>query len=530
MTQELTEVPADQQQEPENGEVLVSMENLFLYALNELGDNLGYLMTDRFASHTLRVLLAVFSGQPLKSDSTLSLLRSKKKENINVGGQDGEHSGDSFGPRIVPQSFGAAMDKTISSCAAGLDTTSLRALATQPLSNPVLQLFLEFEFLKARKQNEKQQDSLFLRLLPDNPPSQGTESASFINGLLYDSVGSRLLEVIICSAPGKTFKVIYKELLRDRLASLAKNDIASYVASKALERLGKEDLKCAMQQIRAELPYLIEHSRISIIKTLIERCHVRQVETDPLASTLKEIYSADGSNVVLSMLNCNTDDMNNISKDRQRQVEAQNNIKKHASLLARAMLNVPGPLRDLITSSLLELDTPLLMRLAKDRWASYLIQNSLTFSPDTKIFRRKIGQRFQGHILELTFDSVGSHVVDSLWTGTDDLLFLRERFAEELVRDEAEVRESLPGTAVWRNWKMDLYKRRRVDWISDANGPKGNGENSDRTVITANSSAKSSLDLARARFAASKVDKPWGSRRSHNPTPSRPFPTVGTRA
>ena len=43
----------------------VSMENLFLFTLAELEGYLGYLMTDRFASHVLRVLLVILAGLPL---------------------------------------------------------------------------------------------------------------------------------------------------------------------------------------------------------------------------------------------------------------------------------------------------------------------------------------------------------------------------------------------------------------------------------------------------------------------------------
>src|SRR2546421_11464025 len=67
----------DQPLPDENGEtVFVTMENLFLYTLNELEGNLGYLITHRFASHTLRVLLVILAGLPLTRQSTANLLQS----------------------------------------------------------------------------------------------------------------------------------------------------------------------------------------------------------------------------------------------------------------------------------------------------------------------------------------------------------------------------------------------------------------------------------------------------------------------
>ena len=67
-------------------EIYVSMEHLFLLTLNDLDGNLSYLMTDKHASHVLRVLLVVLSGQPLANTSTTSLLQSRKKEKVRVAG------------------------------------------------------------------------------------------------------------------------------------------------------------------------------------------------------------------------------------------------------------------------------------------------------------------------------------------------------------------------------------------------------------------------------------------------------------
>ena len=54
--------------------IYVSMEDLYLYTLNEFEGYLGYLMTDKFASHVLRVLLIVLAGLPLPQQSSRSLL------------------------------------------------------------------------------------------------------------------------------------------------------------------------------------------------------------------------------------------------------------------------------------------------------------------------------------------------------------------------------------------------------------------------------------------------------------------------
>ena len=514
VTKELTTPLEQEEQVPGNGEVFVSMENLFLYTLNELEGNLGYLMTDRFASHALRVLLVVLSGQPLAKSSTTSLLASKKNENIGVIGVDNNKSGElSRTIRTVPDSFQSALDKMIADTVAGLDTTYLRALATHPVGNPVLQLLLELELSGSGKQKAKENQSLFLKLLPDNPPQEGTESASFIQGLVYDPVGSRLLETIVRFAPGKTFKVLYKSLFKERIGSLARNETAGFLVERILERLSKEDLEDAIQAIIPQIVSLVERSRTSLIKTMIERCTIRDVEMDPIAEALEKAYGTDPRSRLEKMLKFASGNSPTGTKGTTDIRKEKDPEKLHGSLLAQAMLSVPGSLRQLIISSLLALSVPDLLQVAKDQTASHVLQASLGPVNADAQFRRKLVQRFYGYIGELATHAIGSHVVDCFWTATQGLAFIQEHIAEELLTDEGIIRECFVGRAVWRNWKMDLYKRRKLDWINEAKAGGGAGTES---VATPDGRVKgkerSGIDLARERFAASKAKKSKNSR------------------
>jgi nucleolar protein 9 len=100
-------------------------------------------------------------------------------------------------------------------------------------------------------------------------------------------------------------------------------------------------------------------------------------------------------------------------------------------------------------------------------------------------------------LAELAQNTSGSHVVDSLWDATKDIFFVKERMAQELVANEMILRDSFIGRAVWRNWSMDLYKRRRGEWVGRAKGldqqpswTEGQGER-----------PKSKIELARERYA-----------------------------
>ncbi|KAL8952015.1 MAG: hypothetical protein Q9222_002034 [Ikaeria aurantiellina] len=478
-------------------------ESFFLDALKELDGNLGYLMTDPFASHTLRVLLIILSGRPLVDASTTMLLQSKKKENIKLISHDASPSNNLQSTRTVPDSFQVALIRTMNRMVAGLDTTSLRALASHPVANPLLQLLLDFEFRESGKSRAKDTESLFRKLLPDDPPAPGTESASFFDSMLYDLVGSRLAEILVTNSPGKTFKVLYQSLFRNRLPSLAKNETASYVLIKALERLNREDLEKAIQELCPQFELLVDRSRTSVIRCLVERCHIRGASTEPLVTALNHVYGQRPAERLKKMLKLGVAQSDGMSAERQKHIEGQDRGKAHDSLLAQSILEVPGPLQDFIMDSILDIDDTEVQQMAKDRNATYVLQKSLICGGDTIRYRRMIMPRLARMSTDLATDPVASHVVDTFWSGSEGLPFIREKIAERLFQHESILRESMCGRAVWRNWKMDTYKTKRYDWMIEAKG---------RTPET-----KTGIELARERYHT-QMKKPKHKGRQGNTT------------
>lgn len=220
-----TGAAADGEQEPEE-----SMENLFLATLDELEGSMGFLITDRFASHTLRVLLLVLSGRPLEDAAFKTLMKSKKKEKISVAGSAAVDE-QNKGLRAVPTSFTIAVTKIIRDSTSTMDATSLRVLATHPIGNPTLQLFLELDLSlnKSEQKADAEQPTLLFQLLPGAPQSlfeETSEATEFINGMIYDQIGSRLVETIITHAPGKVFKALNQNIFLPRIQGYVRNDVS----------------------------------------------------------------------------------------------------------------------------------------------------------------------------------------------------------------------------------------------------------------------------------------------------------------
>ncbi|ODH45664.1 nucleolar protein 9 [Paracoccidioides brasiliensis] len=474
----------------------LQLEDLFLKAISELEGNWGYLLTERFASHTIRLLLLVLAGKPLRNPSTTTVIASRKKEYLasKVGTQLDPSISEK---RAVPTSFNKALEKMMKDLVAGLDNTYLRALATHPVGNPVLQLLLSVELSHMGKSKAKDPDSLLRRLVPDENLQGDGESAKFLKGLFYDPVGSRLLETIVQDAPGKFFRLFYKILVRERIGSFSRNEIAGHVVVRILERLSKDDLKSAMDMILPEVAPLVERSRLTVIKALIERGIVRGVDLGPLAAALLSAYGDDAVSRINNMLKLQRSNKESDGTTSSSNTSSPEQL--HGSLLAQAMLKSTGPLSELVQSSLLAVTTETLISIAQDPVVSHVLQDALTLPTSTPQFRRQITSRFSGKIAELALHSSGSHVVDALWPATKDLLFVKQRFAEELVVHERALRDSFVGRAVWRNWSMDLYKRKRGSWIAIA---KGLEDSADINPNALTHKPKSNIDLARARFAA----------------------------
>lgn len=501
-------------------DVHVSLENLYLYTLAELEGNIGFLLTDRYASHALRVLLLVLSGEPITTEATKHLLHSKRKEGVPNGGPVKATEQPAEEKRVVPKSFSAALEKLIRDSVAGLDTASLRALATHPSANPTLQLLLTIELTHYGKQRAKEDKSIIKTLLPDDPFTADCESAGFISGLVYDSIGAHLVERIIEHAPAKLFKNLYSNFFKERLASHAKNEVATYVVCRILCRLGHDDLKEAHEILLPVVPILLERHWTSLTRALIERCTVREIDTQPIAETIGQTYQGPDGFDVRKLLHMDhkpegkSELVTPVSGEDAFLSRPGGPSKVHFNILAQAMLVIPGSLSALILDAVIALESATLIGMAQDHVVSRTLQKACTSQNASMIQRRKLVQRFYGNFGDMSLDKSASRLVDCIWEGTHGLAFIRERIAEELFENEADLRNSPSGRAVWKNWKMDLYKRKRGEWITQCRNKAGNDGFQSFSEIdeapggkNAPTNGKTALQLARERHVANKAKK-----------------------
>ncbi|KAI0018165.1 ARM repeat-containing protein [Xylariomycetidae sp. FL0641] len=453
------------------------MEELFLLTLDEMEGQLSYLMTDKFASHTLRVLLIILSGRPLEQSQTKSLIHSKKKERISVPWTFNKTTESKSDLRAVPNSFNLATKKIVADTVAGMNTTELRVMATHPTGNPVLQLLLELDIaLNAKAGDESGDMTLLWRLLPGAPASlqdATTPASDFVNSMLYDAIGSRLLETLITNCPGKLFKALNKHVFSSRIQSLLRNDIASYPAIRVLNRLSKEDLAAAVHKTLPEFGKLVTLSRFNVIKTLFERCQARQA-TAELEALMKALIEACGSNPKnlvpkLCLPQAETDE----TKGQDPLIKNRSALVSHGCQLTTTLLSLPGLPSKSIQTSISSLSDEQVAKLAlSSAPTSHVLVDALSTPSQNKIFHKALVASLRPHVMDLAQSGHGSRVLNAIISvpsrsdGISLPFHIKESIMTELGQHEPELRESFEGRRVWRSWKGDLWKNRRTDWIA----------------------------------------------------------------
>lgn len=494
VTRELSGAVEEEQHEEDRGEgeqkgTQASMESLFLFTLDELEAHLSYLLSDRFGSHALRVLLVVLSGRPLDQVSTKSLLQSKRKEHISVQGGRGETDEMNGQNRVVPESFTMATQMILESTTASMDPTALRVLATHPTGNPVLQLLVDLDISLNGKDKEKRDRLLLLKLLPGAPDSlsdNSTPASDFVNSMMYDPIGSRLLETIVTHAPAKIFKALNANFFSPRIHTYLRNDIACYPAIKALNRMSRDDVALSAQKMVPEIPKVIAAKRYNVLKALFERCKVRQA-TEEIEALLAAVCTAYGSRDGLNLTPklCGLDD-EPASKDddpaKKFQPSLQTDKQKAATLshgcqLAAALLNIPGAPARVVQKSMLSLSTAQLVHLATSTTPSMIVIKTALSSPaEVPNFHKALVTKLVPSVMELAHSQIGHNVVNEVVgipskAGGPDAqagvvpFHLKERIMSTLGAGEKGLRESWTGRSVWRTWKGDQWKFRRSDWV-----------------------------------------------------------------
>lgn len=455
----------------------VSMENLFMFMVNELKPKIRDMPQHAYASHVLRVVLLVMAGKNLPSTTTSrSTLRSKRSKIARkmISIKDNEDFERAY---QVPASFKESLTELIGDLRKDLDTTSAREMSIHKISSPVIQLMLQFECDEIRNKSHGKRkvkipkDSLLslIFVTKADEPRDSSEEA-FVEYLLSDPVGSHFIEAIIPYLPDKVLERLTSLYMLGRMEKLARRDSGNFVVQALLKTSAgnTENKKKILDEIMgsSELLDLLCSSNLVMIRTLLDiAAELGNYRSDELVQVVLAKYDSekDASNLIPNLLKLEGSTLGNTRGDWPTPEEM------HRSLLLQSLMTGgPAKVRTGVLEGLIALPKETLLNMSKHSVFSHVLETAMETTADNIIQRRKLLNNLSGIFApDLACNVYGSHIVDKCWRFTYKLKFFREKVAEELVANEETVKNSPYGRSVWKNWKMDKYVRKRHDWWNE---------------------------------------------------------------
>lgn len=460
--------PSFEQTETADGRVHASMENMFLFMLNELKSHLKLMIKQQYASHVLRLLILILSSKTLpKTTMNNSALRSKRskiaRKMIDI--KDNEDYDKLY---QTPESFkkelremvGAlyrefAGDTSTKSEISTTKVTQFREYCVDKVASPVIQLIIQVEGIFDR-------DRSFWRLAFSTSEEKNAKEESFVEYLLSDPVGSHFLENVIAHARVKYVQRLYHLYMKDRIIKLAKRDsTAAFVIRALLQTLKGREVKEILDEIIPELSMLINSNMdfgTAIIDSSIKQDnYLREKVIDQL---LEKYYPRESStkNILESCLQLSSSTLGNTRDDWPTADE------RRRSLFLEKLIDYDDKFLDATIESMLSLPEQRLTQMCFHGVFSHVVEHVLQPTRVDAIKRKLLLNRLSKDVVNMACNAYGSHIMDHLWAFTAKLMLYKERIGAALAEEAEKVKNSVYGRQVWKNWKMELYVRKRWDW------------------------------------------------------------------
>lgn len=460
--------PTFDQTETDDGKVHASMENMFLFMLNELKSHLIVMIKQQYASHVLRLLILILSSKKLpKTTMNNSALRSKKskiaRKMIDI--KDNEDYDKLY---QTPESFKKELREMVGALYQDFSgnpktkadisptkITQFREYCVDKVASPVIQLIIQVEGIFDR-------DRSFWRLAFSNSEEKDSKEESFVEYLLSDPVGSHFLENVIAHARLKYVQRLYNLYMKDRIIKLAKRDsTAAFVIKVLLETLKGKEVREILDAVIPELSMLLNSNMdfgTSIIDASIKQDnYLREQVIDQL---LEKYYPRESSskNILESCLQLNSSTLGNTRDDWPTAEE------RRRSLFLEKIIDYDDKFLNATIESMLSLPEQRLLQMCFHGVFSHVVEHVLQPKRVDTIKRKLLLNILSKDAVNMACNAYGSHIMDKLWDFTAKLTLYKERIGAALVEESEKVKNSVYGRQVWKNWKLELFVRKRWDW------------------------------------------------------------------
>ena len=453
-------------------EIYSSMKSLFLYMLNEITPNVRNMMSHRYASHVLRLLILILSSKTLPSTTmSNSALRSKRSKIARkmIDLKDNEDFDKTY---KTPDSFKVKLRELLSSLykilTGGVDLGSsnfknisptyvvkARELCIDQVASPVLQLIIQVEGIFDR-------DRSFWHLIFSSSEEKNAKEEALIEYLLSDPVGSHFLENVISFTRAKYTERLYRMYMKDRILKLSKRELTgAFVVQALLKHLRPHDVKSILNDIVPELSMIV-NSNMDFCTSVLE-ASIQQgdyLKDEIVTQLIKKFYpeDAEDKNILESCLHLSTSTLGNTRDDWPTAEE------RRRALFLEKLIDYDDKFLEITIESLLALPEQRVLQMCYHGVFSRVAEHVLQVKRVDKIKRKLLLNVFCTDIVNLSCNAYGSHLVDKLWEFTTQLPMYKERIATSMSSESEKVKNSTYGRQAWKNWSMDKFIRKRFEW------------------------------------------------------------------
>lgn len=452
--------------------VVTSMENLFLFMLNEFKPHLREMMTHQYASHSLRLLILILSSKLLPSSTeNNSTLRSKKSK-IARKMVDLRDNSDFNKIYQTPESFKLQLRDMLSGLYEDFTghvesrndismtvITKFRELCVDKIASPVIQLIIQVEGIFDR-------DRSFWRLAFSVGDEKNPKEESFVEYLLSDAVGSHFLENVMQFARIKYVERLYRLYMKDRIVKLSKRDTTgAFVVQSLLKVLKSKEIREILDSLVPELNTIL-NSNMDFAKSIIdasnkEENYLREQVVEQLIKKYYKDDSIDGGkkNILESCLQLSNSTLGNTRDGDWPTAE-----ERRRSLFLEELIDYDDKFLEITIEGMLDLPEDKFLQMPYHGIFSHVVEHVLQVKRVDPIRRKQLLNILCKDVVNMSCNAYGSHIVDKLWEFTSKLTLYKERIATALTKESDKVKNSVYGKQVWKNWQLDKYLRKNHDW------------------------------------------------------------------
>ncbi|PKI85623.1 Nop9p [Malassezia vespertilionis] len=269
----------EEETDPEQG-VLRTLPQLIKAMFLELELSFEEMLSNQFASHVLRSLIALLAGVPISSFDDLRSKRSAKyrsKEHQRDMMVDTGAKTDAPQDFVVPPLFLRMLYQLYDDMHSILQPKKICAIIPDRIAAPTLSVILKLEngLTDGKQSKAWARDSITARVLEytDN----GSERSDIMESALRDTIATHVLQSALLGARNTALARFWKVYIRGRVVKLGAHPCANFVVATLLRLLpitsnDEGPFAEALSELEQAGDQLVKNSMLGTLQTAVERC------------------------------------------------------------------------------------------------------------------------------------------------------------------------------------------------------------------------------------------------------------------